>query len=357
MKILMLSLYFSPHIGGVEKHVYRVAKKLVERGHSVHIITIKHDRSLPTEESLDGISIYRFEKKDQGRRELKRMLGWLFRERRRIEWADVVHCHDYYTFHYWYLPFRFLYFLKPVFITFHGYEPGEWRRKKNVWLRRIDARLVRGNIAIGDFIQKWYGTRPTFVTYGGVDSSPETAFPKEAAVFVGRLAEDTGILAYLEALRLLRDDFGIDLPMEVCGDGPLRERAEEMARGAGLKVRFHGFVKEPAPYLRSCRLAFVSGYLSILEAMAHRRRVFAWYDTPIKKDYLEMMPDAGRMMSISGDLFSLAKSIAGALQSPESGEPELKAAGQFAARHSWDRMADLYLALYGAEKDSPGKRA
>jgi glycosyltransferase involved in cell wall biosynthesis len=59
MKILMLSDYFQPHIGGgVEGVVLEVSRGLVERGHAVHLVTLKV-MDAPRREEIDGIIVHR----------------------------------------------------------------------------------------------------------------------------------------------------------------------------------------------------------------------------------------------------------------------------------------------------------
>lgn len=59
MKIAQVTPYFHPHIGGVESHVRDLARKLLERGHEVDVITSAFDCSLPSGEIMDGVRIHR----------------------------------------------------------------------------------------------------------------------------------------------------------------------------------------------------------------------------------------------------------------------------------------------------------
>jgi len=51
--------YFMPHIGGVEKHVYKVSLELLKRGHGVTILTMQHETSLPYYDTVENIDIFR----------------------------------------------------------------------------------------------------------------------------------------------------------------------------------------------------------------------------------------------------------------------------------------------------------
>lgn len=68
MKILIVTHYFKPHIGGIEIVAYNQAKELVKKGHEVTIVTSKLNREKAVEQK-EGIRIVRvtawnlFEKK------------------------------------------------------------------------------------------------------------------------------------------------------------------------------------------------------------------------------------------------------------------------------------------------------
>jgi len=56
----LVTPYFAPHIGGVEKHVEELARGLLRRGLSVEIITTDASGKLPPSETRDGLLIHRF---------------------------------------------------------------------------------------------------------------------------------------------------------------------------------------------------------------------------------------------------------------------------------------------------------
>lgn len=165
MTILFLTARFWPECGGVEKHALEVGKELVNRGHKVIVISENHG-GLRDRENYKGIEIYRI--KINATERIKKFIIWLWllKNRKLIEKSDIIHCHDVF---YWFLPFRFLYPKKPVFTTFHGYETKYLPAKKAIIIRKISEKLSWGNICVGDYIKKWYGTKPDFVTYGGVN--------------------------------------------------------------------------------------------------------------------------------------------------------------------------------------------
>jgi glycosyltransferase involved in cell wall biosynthesis len=165
MKILFITHYFSPHIGGVEKHVQEVAKSLERKGNSVVILTEKYDKLLKDTEIVDGIKVVRFSYPHIKFLGIKFIWWQIFRNRKLIKDADVVHIHDVFV---WYLPFRFLYPAKRVYTTFHGWE-GKWPIPfGNILQKRLAVRLSSGTIAVGKYIEKYYGIKTNKIIYGGI---------------------------------------------------------------------------------------------------------------------------------------------------------------------------------------------
>ena len=119
MKVLFLTHYFYPHIGGVEKHVLEISRDLIAKNHKVTIVTERYDDSLSEHEVFENIEIYRFSYPHKRFKGLSEIWKWLWKKRNLIKESDIIHCHDVFI---WYLPFRFLFPLKKVFTTFHGWE-------------------------------------------------------------------------------------------------------------------------------------------------------------------------------------------------------------------------------------------
>ena len=163
-------------IGGVEKHVHEVVKRLMKRGHKVTVISelyasessspIPRPRSSPFGSPSEmspwlTIPVGKSEKLKKFK-----IWWWLWQNRSLINESDIIHAHD---VAFWYFPFRFLYPRKPFFVTFHGWEgkfPVPW---KNKLIRKISEKLSRGNICVGESIGKWYGTEPDYVIYGAIN--------------------------------------------------------------------------------------------------------------------------------------------------------------------------------------------
>jgi glycosyltransferase involved in cell wall biosynthesis len=337
VKLLMVTPYFYPRLGGVEKHVLRLGQEMAARGHQVNILTLQHDPSLARQEKVGELSVWRLAKREIWR---ARRLRWQLANE-----AQLIHVHDAYSLLRFYLDYRLLHPRKPFFVTFHGYE-GYPIPKQALRARRLVSKLTRGSIGIGDFIPAWYGTPCDAISYGGVDLPAQVApLPSEAgALFVGRLEQDTGILTYLDALRRLRDESDLALPLEICGEGSLGAQIESRAREQGLPVRCQGAVADFSVRLNKASMLFASGYLTMLEGMAAGRPVYALYDNPLKRDYLACFP--GGALAFYGGAAELAAAIAQDYHHSEALAARVAAGLELARRSTWRAVADTYLKLY-----------
>jgi 1,2-diacylglycerol 3-alpha-glucosyltransferase len=340
MKVLFITPRYSPAIGGVETHVSQVVAHL-KQSHTLKIITEAHTPDLKSFEEIDGVPVWRVPY--SGIKTKKRKLWlWLLKHWLLLFRADVIHVHDVF---FWLLPFRVLFFWKAIYITFHGYEAPGPLKWKQIWWHRLAAVLTQANICVGDFHKKWYHIDPDAITYGGV--SEETLQVKRkkksknevTAVFVGRLATDTGLMSYLHALTRLKESKKV-VTLEVYGDGPLSLLAEEYVKTQKLNVRFHGFVKDVSKVYEHADVAFASQYLAILQNLAKGIPVIAYADTPIKTDYLEITPFA--------HWITIAKHPNDIAQAVEELEPASSFAIEWAQQQTWTKVGQLYEKIWTA---------
>lgn len=342
MNIVFFSRRFWPDIGGVEKHVLEISKRLSAQGHSITIVT--QSKILPKKKfSLKGVTILRIPQNTKKNKKLF-IWQWLWKHKSVIENADVIHCHDVF---FWYLPFRFVYPQKPVFTTFHGYESYPIK-KKAIIVRKISEILSFGNICIGDFIKKWYKTRPTLVSYGAVELSvgmKKQKVRKDSAVFMGRLDEQTGVLEYVKAVALLRKKYP-QFKLLVVGDGKYKKKIDK-------KAKVLGFKKNPERYFPEYHFAFVSRYLSILEAFAAKKLVVAVYDNPVKEDYLRMAPYA-KFIIIAKDASEITRKVQFVLNHPKLEKQMVESAYIWVKNQTWENMIELYMKLW--KMDLPYKK-
>jgi len=282
--VIFLARSYYPNIGGVEKHIYELSKILVSRGYKITIITedtiSKNSSLLEKDYQLSGVEVFRIPTVGEDWFKKIRIWKWIWANKDIFIKADLTHCHDVF---YWYLPIALLYPLKPVYTTFHGYE-GYPIKFKAIIYRKIFEIMSNKTICVGGFMKKWYHANPTKVIYGAVNLSKSTMKAKKnTAIFIGRLDEHTGIETYVKSVKLIRKKIP-DFTLTVYGSGPL----EKSITGDGIILM--GEDPNADKEITKFEYAFVSRYLTILEAMASRRLVVAVYDNPIKKDYLLMTP-------------------------------------------------------------------
>lgn len=94
-------------------------------------------------------------------------------------------------------------------------------RKAGTWTRDVDAFVVLTEFARGRFIAAGLPEQRLVVKPNGLpDPGPPPAGPREGILFAGRLSPEKGVAVLKEAAA------GLSLPIDVAGDGPLRDTLE-----------------------------------------------------------------------------------------------------------------------------------
>ena len=339
MKIVFFARLFAPHVGGVEKHIIKLSEVLQRKGYSITVITEGYKRGLPAHERIHNIDVHRIPVFNISEKNKKwQIWWWLFKNRKFFKDSDILHIHDVF---YWYLPFRFLYPLKKIFITFHGYEGIDPPRFAAILQRKLGELVSSGTVNVGDYMKKWYHSNPTLVIYGAADEVGAKVKQKNRGIYLGRLKGDTGIMMYLHAMRILKKHEK-DFPIDVYGDGPQRKAAEFYVKKHGLDVKFFGFVEGASGKIKHYKYAFVSRYLATIEAMQSKVFVCAVYDNQIKKDTLYCFPMV-EAMAIAGAPEELARMLL-----RESGDHEEKIAKAFAwaKEQTWEKLVEKHIAMW-----------
>lgn len=247
MKILFIAKHKWPSIGGVEVHVRELSEELRKNNYEITTIS-EEDIKYPKIKIIGLIYIW----------------FWLFNNRSLITGCNLVHIHDVFI---WYLPFRFLYPNKKVYITFHGWE-GKWPIPFwNIFNKRLANYLCNGSIAVGKYINKYYDVKSDYVIYGGVKKTQKIKDPKtqdklkikNTIVWLGRQDPDTGINEFQQKLK-----------------DPKNQK---------FKVTYITNVKNPEKYLKTAEYCVPSGYLSFLEARRYGCKIMTFANNPLKEDY------------------------------------------------------------------------
>ncbi len=336
-KVLFLCRLFWPHIGGVETHVLQLSTELLKRGYEITVITEQYDSNLPLLDEKFGIHIFRI---PQDLLKSKwTVWKWMFQHIDLIISSDIVHAHD---VMWWYWPFRFLLLKKRAYTTFHGYEGANEPRFGAILSRKVSEILSRKIICIGDWMRKWYRTKPYCVSYGAAEYSPVSfsQVQKNSAVFMGRLSNDTGILAYIRAIQFLKGKVTLD----IYGEGPLKKEILTMIYESPF-ITYQGETSYPEKEFARHRYAFVSRYLTMIEAQQIGRLVFAQWDTAIKRDYLQSFPTAD-CVHVFHNPQELVKGLEDIQKHSEKEKRFIKKAQIWAVQQRWFKVADMYEELW-----------
>ena len=276
MKILFISRLYSPHVGGVEKHIAEVSKLLRKKGNNLTVLTEKHDSSLRNSEIIDGINVVRFDYPHVRFFGLLNIWWQILARRKLIVSADIIHIHDVFI---WYLPFRFLYPNKKVFTTAHGLEFNNPRSRISIWQKKLAAKLSVATIGVGKYLEKYSGVNYDLIIYGAV--SPRRSKHKKirnSIVYVGRLDEDTGLGKFLEWARK-----NPKYSVEFCGDGPLRKKCEKIGK-------VYGFITNPTRFMEKSEYCVPGGYMSALEALNLGCKLKPFWNSEVRRDIWRASP-------------------------------------------------------------------
>lgn len=340
MRVLFFTRLFYPHIGGVEEHVLKISQELINAGHQITIVT----ELLPQTkvfEKINNITIYRIPVPSDEKKKKFVIWKWLWQHKDIIKNTDIIHCHDVF---FWYLPFRFFYINKPVFTTFHGYETKFPLAKKAIFIRKISELLSNGNICVGDFIKKWYKTKPTFITYGGTNTLVNEKIinrkniNKLRIAIIGRLEKDTGMQLYYDGLKDLNGNYALD----IYGQGIFQKKLSKLGK-------IHGTISNVNEKIQNADVVLASSYLSILDTLALGRYCIAVYENKLKEDYLKMSPFR-KYIFITDSAEEIKTIILSIKNDPWQYSTMLQAGSKWAQLQTWEKVSQTYVKLWSSKK-------
>ncbi len=294
LNILMPSIYFPPRQGGIESHVYFLARELVRRGHTVKVITTRTEASSPVSEVMDGIEVRRLP--SFGKHFIGWSLGSVFSAPEITYSAkdfDLVHCHTFASA----LggSIAALLYGRPLVVTVHSShflrlaKNAAMRPPLNLVLRKARALLSTSKeidgVVAGLVPGSW-----TVPIVNGIDTGTfkpvAGSLKKEEGEFVivcpRRLVAKNGVEFLVRAMGILKDRMKVRL--YITGDGPLAAELGGLATELGVRDRvvFMGGVENsrmPSVY-SSADLVVVPSLveatsIAALEAMSCERVVAA----------------------------------------------------------------------------------
>jgi glycosyltransferase involved in cell wall biosynthesis len=363
--------------GGAERVAMALAGELTRRGHEVALVSLEEppDGALLEPAQALGLEVVRVGKRpggvDVG---LIARLARLFKDRG----PDVVHTHNALALLYAAPPAR----LRGARVVHTAHGP-DGDRALRIALRRAAAGLVHAFVAVSE------QTADFCKRAGSVDASRVRVVPNGVACPIG--PRDRSALRHAVRARLgLADDalvvgtVGRMVPVKnhallveavaplltgsrhlvVAGDGPVRAATEALATRLGVaeRCRFPGATSDPGGIVAAIDLFVLTSDaeglpLALLEAMRAGVPAIA---TAVGGVAEVIERDLSGWLVPPGELRALRRALAVALD-----QPELRASvadrgrERIEQRHSLERMADRYLALYRGidETRVSGRRA
>lgn len=332
-RLIIFAPSFYPNIGGVETHLLNVIQELKLAGWSPEVY-VRYAPGYPKTQTVSGVKVNRMPKSGN----IIAISTWVIKHAPLLISARAIHSHDYFPTN-----LRRLLPKKRWVHTFHGYE-GFPINPDAVLSRQRVLGAVDFSFCVGAFIEKWYGTKCDKVIYGAARLS-EMTVPiaiKYDYIFYGRLAQDTGVSEYLKAFRLIQQKIPT-ASMLIVGNGAKAATLHSYAKRNSLNTTFVDAVKDINPYLASAKVAFVSGYLAIIEAGLLKKPVVAYYGTPIKKDYLELHPMAHNFFVANSAERLASDSIKAILPANAKRVVNLY---NWARQQTWENLANEYEKAY-----------
>ena len=340
MKIVQITPFYEPHLGGVETHVKAVSKELIKCGHKVSVLTQLHDSDLSLQEKKDGVEINRIDTQTKYSSGLNyKLTVWqqIAKHSQLLLKADIIHVHDVY---WWLLPILPLFWFK-TYLTFHGWEgefPVPWRNKLARWLW---SKLALKTVHVGDYIREFYWDQPNAVTYGGTQVKKKIVSKKRIKklqiVFVGRFEPENDIEKYLSLAKKLQAEMGVEITW--VGDGGYKNECQPLGKVTGM-------IKDVSPYLAKADLVWSASYLSILEAQALGKIVCALYSHQLKERYIRSYPGFIYML-VEYDIEQMKTQIMKLVNNPQVFSRYSHQAQQWSRQQTWKKVADQYQQLWG----------
>ncbi|TVP55410.1 MAG: glycosyltransferase family 1 protein [Gemmatimonadales bacterium] len=254
MKILFHCVYFPPEVGGLESHVYELARGLVDEGHEVRVVTSRSLPGVAREEVVEGIQVIRTWFPSRG------PVGWTTHAlasipvtRRGARWADIVHAQAFSSVVPAGLAARNA--RRPLVITLHtshfltraqrpGWRPilrrlvhmGDHVLAASTEIAEVGTGLTGGTVGVepltnGVDTSRFRPVSPAIAAPPGVRRLivPRRLFPKNGVEFLVRAVPE--IRRAIPRIEVL-----------VVGDGPERGRLDSIARELGVEdqIRFLG---------------------------------------------------------------------------------------------------------------------
>lgn len=285
IKLLTISPSYYPRRGGIVMTIEEILRRLRERGFDCTVLTLNLRDRQPDEEFINGIRVIRVNPQFNGYLYgfSPHMYDFLKIRPEVVRQADIVHIHGYHNL----LAMETAYLLrdKPIVFNahYHGiastrfndlllkaYKPLGKRifdyARKIVCVSQTEAGLLRKDFGVG--------TERIRVIGHGLPAKPNAAVVRKKIVrgeirllSVAHVRQYKGMQFILEAMRSLRDEYGVAVSLEIIGKGEYENKLKKMAERLGIQrnIVWSGIVPS-ADLVRSYQSADVFLLLSKAEA-------------------------------------------------------------------------------------------
>ena len=284
MRIVQVSPWFYPHLGGVESHVHGLCRELAARGHDVTVVTARHTSSAPERESMDGFDVVRVKPRMVV---LRTPIAPRIRSVLRDLPADVIHAHLPPPLSAHYAADASEQRGQPLVVTYHcdveipsflgSFIETLYRRSLGASTLRRAAKVIVTTKTYAATSRAVWRHSPVVIPNavdihrfspeidgGSVRSKLKIPPDRPTVLLVGRIVPHKGVEHFIEAARFLP---GVQLL--VAGEGSSLETMEHLALALGVqdRVRFLGRVSEEnLPKVYAACDVFVLPSVSRLEA-------------------------------------------------------------------------------------------
>jgi len=364
MNILMHCVYFPPEVGGLESHIYYLCKALVEKGHTVDVVTARSQPGLAAHEVMAGIGVHRTWMPSRN------TPGWAAHAMASMpvfgglaKKADILHAQDIAGI----LPCMVAQRVKraPLVTTYHSShflmraESPFWRPIFRKFVEAADHNLAASaQIAeVGEAIAPGHAVE---ALTNGVETEffrriePALEAPPEGRmrlVVPRRLFHKNGVEFFVRAMPLIVSE--IDVEAIVVGDGPERDTLERLAGDLGVsdRIRFMGAQPNPTmPGLLSS--ADLAVFPSLMEATSVAALEAMACELPVAASDVgglpEIVNDAVGGLFEPGNPTALAAKVVELLRGGRIRDLGAEARRQVVESWSNDRLAERHLAIYEA---------
>lgn len=365
MKILTLNYEYPPVGGGGATVTAQLCEHLVQQGHQVDVVTMRH-KDLPHEETVNGVRIVRFPswraRPDVGQmHELATYILGAWKPALKLaqqQQYDIIHAH--FIIPTGPLAQRLHKHTKiPYLITCHGsdvpgYNPDRFSLAHKLlmptWKKLVHSApaLASPSKALANLMKSHCPELDITIIPNGYEiTSFDVSGPKQNSILLcSRLLPRKGFQYVIEAVK----DLALDWHVHIIGDGPYRNTLEKLAEGSQTPITFHGWLDRDDPKFRQLyETAAIFVFPSemenfptvLLEAMSAGCAII----TSTAGGCPEVVGDAALLVEPKNP-DAIRECILSLIESPEKQQALSASAIDRAQQFTWPKIAQQYTDLY-----------